>query len=452
MNLYRSFGNLLEIWVTESGPPNTISDPQEGVALEGQWEGGDSGDSLTLSGTTSMSKSDVGTLVRSDTEDSGMEITSSEASLPSSPPSVCMGNTAIDPVSTTSFRDEDGLPSTSPPCSPVLSLPSSCSSSSLSLCLRTRAQGHRELAAVMHRNVEQALRKTDAGGRWQVLRPVDRGAAPRRQCHMASLPSMHPVTHIQRAGHRSASAGLRRTVSLSVVDEQASTELLQHRGGLSPHHNTLPAQTDTEIRQKDVCEGAYEGLTPGLGYLEHVCRMLEEIARLQMHNQRLQVEMEALQEQQESRNSEHNHCDCKAAEEGGRSSNERRLDAKDYVEDLPCQSSQNNSNMHQHFRRRSASDTRLMVGYLRKVKEESGRRYLSIEDLLEQPEDDKKQEKEGPGKKEQQSRIKTWKLKIGSLRRETTEKTSQQIHSSVKKASGRRLGQLFRRRRKTVPE
>lgn len=50
-----------------------------------------------------------------------------------------------------------------------------------------------------------------------------------------------------------------------------------------------------------MCEGAYEGLIPGLGYLEHVCRMLEEIARLQMHNQRLQVEMEALREQQESR-------------------------------------------------------------------------------------------------------------------------------------------------------
>lgn len=56
-----------------------------------------------------------------------------------------------------------------------------------------------------------------------------------------------------------------------------------------------------QIRENDVCEGAYEGLIPGLGYLEHVCRMLEEIARLQMHNQRLQVEMEALREQQESR-------------------------------------------------------------------------------------------------------------------------------------------------------
>lgn len=134
MNLYMSFSNLLEIWVTEGGPPNIISDPQEGVALEGQWEWGDSGNSLTLSGTTSMSKSDVGT------EDSGVEITSSEAFLPSSSQSVSMCNTAIDAVST-SIRDEDGLPSTSPPCSPVLSPPSFCSSSSLSFCLRTRAQG-----------------------------------------------------------------------------------------------------------------------------------------------------------------------------------------------------------------------------------------------------------------------------------------------------------------------
>ncbi|XP_035628768.1 uncharacterized protein LOC118385656 [Oncorhynchus keta] len=445
MNLYMSFSNLLEIWVTEGGPPNIISDRQEGLALEDKWEGGDSGHPLTLSGTTSMSKSDVGA------EDSGVEITSSEASLPSSSPSVSMCNTAIDPVST-SIREEDGLPSTSPPCSPVLSPPSFCSSSSLSLCLRTRAQGHRELAVVMHRKVEQALRRTDTSGRRQVLRHGGRDAVSRQQCHMASLPSTHSVTHNQRAGHRLGSAGLRRTVSLSVVDEQASTELLQHRGGLSPQHNTLPPQTETEIRENDVCERSYEGLTPGLGYLEHVCRMLEEIARLQMHNQRLQVEMEALREQQESRNSQHSQCDCKAAEDGGRSANERRLNAKDYVEDLACQSFKNNSNVHQHFRQRSASDTRLMMGYLRKAKEESGRQYLSIEDLLEQPKDDKKQEKEEVGNKEQGSRIKTWKLKIGSLRREeTTEKTSKPIHSSVEKVSGRRLRQLFKRR-KTVPE
>ncbi|XP_041754119.2 uncharacterized protein LOC121582422 isoform X2 [Coregonus clupeaformis] len=426
MDLYNIFGNLLETWVTEG--------PQERVALEGQWEGGDSGDSLTLSGTTFMSKSDVGTLMRSDTEDSGVEICS-EASLPSSPPSVSMDNTDIDPT----VREEDGLPSTSPPCSPVLSLPYSSSSSSLSLC--PRAQRHRELAAVMHLKVEQALRRAYSG---------DRDNVPRQRCHTASLPSPHSVTHIQRAGHRSGSIGLRRTVSQSVVDKQASTDLLQHRGGLSPHHKTLPAQTDTEIREKDVCEEEYEGLTPGLGYLKQVCRMLEEIARLQIRNQGLQVEMDALREQQGRQNSERNQCDFKASEEGSPSANER-LEVKDY-EDLPYQSSQNNSNVHQHFRRRSASDTTLMMGHLKKVKEVSGGRYLCLEDLLEQPGDDENQEKQETRNKKQGSRTQTWKLKIGSLRRgETTEKTSQQINSSVKKASGRWLGQLFRRR-KTVPE
>ncbi|XP_042158169.1 uncharacterized protein si:dkey-106l3.7 isoform X1 [Oncorhynchus tshawytscha] len=422
---FMRFTNPLETWVIEG--------PQERVAMEGQWEGGESGDSLMLSGATFMSKSNVGTLMRSDTEDSGVEICS-EASLPSSPPSVSTSNTDIDPT----VSDEDGFPSTSSPCSPVLSLPSSCSSSSLSLC--PRAQRHRELAAVMHLKLEQALRRADSG---------DRDAVPRQRCHTASLPSPHTVTHIQRASHRSGSAGLRRTVSQSVVEEQASTALLQHRGGLCPHHKTLPAQTDTEIREKDVCEEEYERLTPGLGYLEQVCRMLEEIASLQLRNQGLQVEMDALREQQGSQNSERNQCDFKASEEGGPSANER-LEVKDY-EDLPCQSSHSNSNVHQHFRHRSTSDTVLMMGHLKKGKEVSGRRSRTIEDLLEHPEDDEKQEKEESGKKEQGSRTKTWKLKIGSLRRETTEKTSQQMNSSVKKASGRWLGQLFRSR-KAVPE
>lgn len=220
---FMRFSHLPETWVIEG--------PQERVAMEGQWEGGESGESITLSGATFMSKSNVGTLMRSDTEDSGVEICS-EASLPSSPPSVSMSNTDIDPT----VSDEDGFPSTSPPCSPVFSLPSSCSSSSLSLC--PRAQRHREMAAVMHLKLEQALRRADSG---------DKDAVPRQRCHTASLPSPHSVTRIQRAGHRSGSAGLRRTVSQSVVEEQASTAVLQHRGGLCPHHNTLPAQTDTEV-------------------------------------------------------------------------------------------------------------------------------------------------------------------------------------------------------------
>lgn len=40
------------------------------------------------------------------------------------------------------------------------------------------------------------------------------------------------------------------------------------------------------------------GLSPGLGYLEKLCRVLEEMAKLRLQNQRLQMEMDSVRAQQ----------------------------------------------------------------------------------------------------------------------------------------------------------
>ncbi|KAL0965568.1 hypothetical protein UPYG_G00283040 [Umbra pygmaea] len=445
MNLYSSFGNLLESWVTNGEPHITRSGPQLGNALEDEWEPGYSGDTLTISEIASMCKPEEGPLVQSDVEDSGVEMASSEASLPSSPYSITLGKTDSVPLSPTTGKEQDGLPSSSPPCSPVFSLTSSCSSSSSSPFTSISHLGPRDVTTSNHPNVEEALRRTDTGVRQQGLRP------PRRRSHTASLPPASTAASIQAAGNRSARAEQMKSFSLSTVDEQSSPELLQHRDTY-PFLNTLPAQEPMEAvptQSEDMCEGETAPLSPGLGYLEQVCRMLEEIARLQRQNQVLQMEMEALQQQQASQKSEHDHRDCRAIMEGGQPAH-KTLEVKDDKE-LPCQASHNSNHVPQYFRRRSASDTRLMKGHLRKEGIMSRGQYLNEESLFEQPDDDvTEQVKEESGKKKKESKTKTLRLKSFSLRRDATlEKTSQQINSSTKKATGNQLTHLFRRR-KTV--
>ncbi|XP_010876013.2 uncharacterized protein si:dkey-106l3.7 [Esox lucius] len=435
MNLYRSFGSLLETWVTNGEPHSHSADPLDGVALQEWLDGGDSGDSLASSGATPRSKSDLGTLVESDVEDSGVEMASLDPSLPSSPHPLSLGKTEMASDATAPDRDNDELPLSSP-CSPVLSPTSSRSSSSLSHGPITGSQRRRE----MHRRVEKALQRAGSGVKQRVLRP-------RRQWHSASLPAAPATVRIQRAGNRSASVHLNRTSSLSVVDEQAPQEMLRRRDP-SSHHNSLPGLNDTVVRRENVGEEGKEVLSPGLGYLEQVCRMLEEIARLQMCNQELQMEMESLQEQQTSKNSECDQLDCEAAKRRDRSAS-KKFKVKDH-EDLPCQSSHNN-NVNQYFRRRSASDTRLLMTHLSKVKEMSEGKCLSVDDLQECPNDDKEQEKKEAVQKKSENKTKIWRLRIGSLKREETMgKTSQQIQPSGKKATVH-FRKLFRRR-KTVSE
>ena len=116
MNLYRSFGNLMEAWVTEGAQGS-----------DSAWLGNNYED-------PSMRSSDVGTNIRTESVDSGVETASSVTSLPPTPSSVSADHTEID-----SFTPERERDSTSQ--SPILSFPVPPSSSSSSPHLRpSRAQ------------------------------------------------------------------------------------------------------------------------------------------------------------------------------------------------------------------------------------------------------------------------------------------------------------------------
>ncbi|XP_034402671.1 uncharacterized protein si:dkey-106l3.7 isoform X2 [Cyclopterus lumpus] len=281
MNLYQSFGNLLEAWVTEEGQS---SDPA--------WLENNDEDLPT-------SSSDVGTNLRSESVDSGVETASPVMSLPPTPSSVSTDTAEID----TFTPKRDGLLSpASTSQSPVLCSPVSTSSSSPHVRpSRTRAD-----PTALHLKVEQALKKTHSMHLNNVREPTREDELLIRRPR-AFGPKRH-TSELMR-GQSSPIAALKRTVNLSLPRRQMSVIC---RRPLSCEKQ--PAQTSS----KDLGEQEKTRLSPGLRYLEQVCQMLEEIARQQMHSQAFQMEINALQEHQNTEVTQAaNTCqsDSKAADE-----------------------------------------------------------------------------------------------------------------------------------------
>ncbi|KAM4634867.1 uncharacterized protein ACJ7VT_004138 [Polymixia lowei] len=429
MNLYRSFGNLLETWVTEGVP---YSHPQQD-----NWLGSDYRNAVTISGSPATSKSDMMMNLRSVSEDSGVEMASPYTFLPSPCCSSSTGNTEIDSAD----REEDRFTPASKPQSPVISVASSTSSlssSSLSLC-PGKTQMRQERSMALHLKVEQALERTVP--RWHSLRSDPKFNADdlKQQIHTSSLPRQrNPVTQVKV--QRSRSFGPRKTVASLAPSHQTSEPC---RRPLSLYRDTPPTKTKPENQREE----EKERLSPGLSYLEQVCRMLEEIARLQMRNRGLQMEMVALQDHQGKLAPGSHQCDYKDVAQELHSS--QTLEIKD-VGHISIETQRLSYNTYQDFRQRSSSDTRILTGHLKKVKLDARGRHASRGDLLEQAEDDSEKQvinKEG-------NKNKTWKLKIGSLKKgdmtnqSHSQINSQQMHSSEKKTTRHRLSQLFSLRRK----
>lgn len=201
MNLYRSFGNLLETWVAEGGP---CSDPEQD-----KWFGSDCGNSLTAS-------PDMGTNLRSESVDSGVEMASSDTSFPSPCGSVSVGNPEIDPVSTE--RVEDRL-------TPV-------STSQTQDC-----------SVDLHLKLEQALQRTQP--KCQSLRnnPMSHTGDVVLRRKTPSLTKQHTSTLVK--GQRSESFELRTTVRPLKPSRHMSEP---RRRPLSLHSDNQPAaQTKTEV-------------------------------------------------------------------------------------------------------------------------------------------------------------------------------------------------------------
>lgn len=210
MNLYRSFGNLMEAWITERNPCS------DSVWLENHEE-------------DSSTSSDMGTNLRSESVDSGVETASSDTSFPVTSSSISTDNAEIDAFSPTSTSQ-----------SPLLSspVPSSSSSSSPHL-FSSRAQ---EGSTALCLKVEQALQRTDCRRVKDNSEPVTVDVVLRRQPLASFLPKRHSSDIVR--GQRSQSFGLRSTVNPSVPVRQMS----EHRRPLSTSFEKQPVQTRSEVR------------------------------------------------------------------------------------------------------------------------------------------------------------------------------------------------------------
>ncbi|XP_067430426.1 serine-rich adhesin for platelets [Thunnus thynnus] len=409
MNLYRSFGNLMEAWVTEG---NLCSDPE--------WLGNHDEDSAA-------SSTDMGTNLRSESVDSGVETPSSDTSFPATSCSISTDNAEIDTFTQTSTSQSPLLSSSVPPFS---------SSSSPHIC-PSRAQ---EGSTVLHLKVEQTLQRADCERLKDNPEPVTVDEVLRRRPRTSFL-SKRQTSNLAR-GQRSQSLGPRRTVNPSVPVRQMSE--IQRRP-LSLSCGKQAAQT----RSEDLGEEARTALSPGLNYLEQVCQMLEEIARQQMHNRALQMEMDALQEHQDTQAPDTCQGVSKALEENISSCQSLENEGDEQVS---CEPHQQKDYPYRNFRQRSASYTSIETLHSRKLKADCKGQHLSTDDLLKKAEEDG--EKQECKKGETNKTNKNWRLKIGSLRRDDSglkDTKSQQMQSSEKNSTRRRLSKLFRRRRKTLP-
>lgn len=171
--------------------------------LDSTWHGNNDEEDLPTP------SSDVGTNLRSESVDSGVETASSVTSLPATPCSVSTDNAEID----TFTPEREGLTPASTSQSPVLSSPS-LSSPHL---LPSRAQ---EGSTALHLKVEQALQKTDSQRLKKSQEAPSVDEVLRRRPKAAVVPKRHTseLMRGQRSesfGQRSESFGPRRTVSSS---------------------------------------------------------------------------------------------------------------------------------------------------------------------------------------------------------------------------------------------
>ncbi|XP_075791842.1 uncharacterized protein LOC102454024 isoform X2 [Pelodiscus sinensis] len=84
-----------------------------------------------------------------------------------------------------------------------------------------------------------------------------------------------------------------------------------------PTSDSLDEYMDECCRLSEVNQGNTKALSSGLGYLEHICQLIEKIGQLQEHNLRLQKQVCSLQKEQKMSQIKQEyflqHCSCGAA-------------------------------------------------------------------------------------------------------------------------------------------
>ncbi|XP_041089430.1 uncharacterized protein LOC121303077 [Polyodon spathula] len=332
MNLYRSFGALSDSWEPEFSFPDRREQGSPDFRRR----------VIRLKGSVSGSKP-VG-ILKSESEDSGMELASSDNS-PSTPlgsvHSLSTGGSesSLDPsVSDLRLGNER---EDSSPSSPVLS--------------RQSDSGLLETGKTLPRSwstskmLEQLLLRTES--RWE--------ASP--------APSSRGTSELE------AEAGDTDSIQTAAFDEQEKRASRRSGKRLilmrSQSCETLDDRFDACWGGGDVVDGARGGTVPlgssqGLGYLEQVCRMLEQVARLQKTNQLLQRQKEAAENQLQGKASEeelfYGHCLCGAAKEFLKPNRE---ETRRSHMDLAGQCQNQDSYLPAHYRRRSRSVTQVSLNF-----------------------------------------------------------------------------------------
>ncbi|XP_039625555.1 uncharacterized protein LOC120539502 isoform X1 [Polypterus senegalus] len=332
MNLYRNFGTLAESW--EKDYHHSMQQ----------------GNMSSKSGGRLKSRTGP-TLLKSESEDSGVEMASSDHS-PSTPPESEHSFFMVD-------RDGFHVPNL--------------------LDVRLEEEKGRK------RSNTEIYRTTGADEPffvpWSSSKPLEqrlfRNGSKKARETEASL-----CRSLQRNGQESEHTAM-ETVQLatSAVEENAASKqsekrsTVQHSQGWDSLDEFLEACWTGDVVDAGQKEIVHPG--GGLGYLEQVCRMLEHIARLQQENQLLQKEKEAAESRLRAGNVEE--CLCGSAEDFTDSSEKRRSHV-----DLASQLPMEEPFLPTHFRKRSSSDTRAFLNFGRSLDEVlPSPHFISTGNLLE---------------------------------------------------------------------
>ncbi|KAJ8418278.1 hypothetical protein AAFF_G00139870 [Aldrovandia affinis] len=109
----------------------------------------------------------------------------------------------------------------------------------------------------------------------------------------------------------------RTCTSTGAYDDMTEVDLQQRPLMKSATSNSLDEYMDECCRLSEVHQAKSNPLGSGLGYLEHICQLIEKIGQLQEHNLRLQKQICGLQKDSRTRRTKEDfflqHCCCGAA-------------------------------------------------------------------------------------------------------------------------------------------
>ncbi|XP_069045178.1 uncharacterized protein [Lepisosteus oculatus] len=122
---------------------------------------------------------------------------------------------------------------------------------------------------------------------------------------------------LEIAAEASVAGAMPRGVSTKAYDDMTEVELEEQPLQKYPTSDSLDEYMDECCRLSEVNQGKTNPLGSGLGYLEHICQLIEKIGQLQEHNLKLQRQICSLQKESRTKQSKEEyfrqHCSCGAA-------------------------------------------------------------------------------------------------------------------------------------------